>query len=206
MNITRLPHDLASRCLVSSTRPSRLFVFLLSVSTALAAGTSGRAAAPGSAVVRTVALETDGAATPLGIDDPRPRLTWQLDAAARGVVQTAWHVLVATRPELLQPGRADVWDSRARHLAGPVGALRRPRACARARATTGRCVCRATRAAPASGRPPTWFETGQLSAGDWKGEWIAGPERKGPLTERRGPRRRCGDSRRRTSSAVRWAG
>src|SRR4051812_22254485 len=56
-------------------------------------------------------LETDAAAEPLGIDDAAPRLSWSLESARRGVSQTAYRVLVASRLELLREGRADVWDS-----------------------------------------------------------------------------------------------
>ena len=33
---------------------------------------------------------------------------------------------------------------------------------------------------------PAWFETGLLNPGDWHGQWIAGPERRGPLTDAEG--------------------
>ena len=56
-------------------------------------------------------LETDAAATPLGIDDRVPRLSWNVTSERRGVLQTAFRVLVASRPDLAVEGRADVWDS-----------------------------------------------------------------------------------------------
>ena len=33
---------------------------------------------------------------------------------------------------------------------------------------------------------PTWFETALLDAGDWRGRWIAGPERAMALTAAEG--------------------
>src|SRR5258705_7511682 len=56
-------------------------------------------------------LEADAATDPLGIDDPAPRLSWHLESPRRGVMQSAYRILVATRPELLREGRADLWDS-----------------------------------------------------------------------------------------------
>src|ERR1044071_2703998 len=56
-------------------------------------------------------LETDAAAQPLGIDDRAPRFSWALVSGRRGVLQTAYRVLVASKPELAREGRADVWDS-----------------------------------------------------------------------------------------------
>ena len=63
------------------------------------------------AVAGPVELRVDNLKTPLGIDDPAPRFSWQLQDPARGAKQTAYEVQVASRPELLQAGQADVWDS-----------------------------------------------------------------------------------------------
>src|SRR3712207_1922758 len=64
-----------------------------------------------SANVTLTRLETDAAAQPLGIDERAPRFSWALDGRRRGASQTAYRVLVASRPELAREGRADVWDS-----------------------------------------------------------------------------------------------
>jgi alpha-L-rhamnosidase len=58
-----------------------------------------------------VELEVDNLITPLGIDDPAPKFSWQLRDPARGAKQTAYEVLVATREDLLRDGKFDVWDS-----------------------------------------------------------------------------------------------
>lgn len=58
-------------------------------------------------------LRTEYRLNPLGVDAERPRLGWELEAQspARALKQTAYHVLVASQPSLLMPGRADLWDS-----------------------------------------------------------------------------------------------
>ena len=48
---------------------------------------------------------------PLGIESTAPRLSWIIQSPARGERQVAYHVLAATSRELLQPARADLWDS-----------------------------------------------------------------------------------------------
>ena len=63
------------------------------------------------ASLRVERLETDAAATPLGIDDATPRLRWILTSDRRNVMQTSARVLVASKPELAREGKADVWDS-----------------------------------------------------------------------------------------------
>ena len=63
------------------------------------------------AAVGPVHLQVDNLTQPLGIDDATPRFSWELKDAARGARQTKYRVLVATRAELLEDGKADVWDS-----------------------------------------------------------------------------------------------
>src|SRR5690606_4872991 len=48
---------------------------------------------------------------PLGIDKTNPRLGWQIQADERNVVQTAYHVLVASSAEKLAHNIGDLWDS-----------------------------------------------------------------------------------------------
>ena len=48
---------------------------------------------------------------PLGIDEPRPRLSWLLHTRRRGARQVAWRVRVASSLERLQRDDADLWDS-----------------------------------------------------------------------------------------------
>ena len=48
---------------------------------------------------------------PLGIDTPKPRLSWIIESTHRGERQTAYQILVATTPGLLAEGKGNLWDS-----------------------------------------------------------------------------------------------
>ena len=48
---------------------------------------------------------------PLGIDVTQPRLSWEMQDARRGAMQTAYQVLVAASPEKLAADQGDLWDS-----------------------------------------------------------------------------------------------
>ena len=50
---------------------------------------------------------------PQGIDVLQPRLSWILQEAAdaRGLTQSAYHILVASTPEKLAAEQGDLWDS-----------------------------------------------------------------------------------------------
>jgi alpha-L-rhamnosidase len=62
---------------------------------------------------KPVDLRCEYRRNPLGIDVEQPRLAWRLEAApgARGVAQSAYRILAASGPALLEPGKADLWDS-----------------------------------------------------------------------------------------------
>ncbi|MDR1666909.1 MAG: glycoside hydrolase family 78 protein [Bacteroidales bacterium] len=49
---------------------------------------------------------------PQGIDSPSPRLSWEISGSARGIRQTAYHVLVASAQDKLNANEGDLWDSK----------------------------------------------------------------------------------------------
>ena len=149
---------------------------LAAVSWCLSAALASAAAAADRDGVDLVGLTVDAMAEPLGIDNPKPRLAWQLQGTRRGVLQTDYRVRVASRPDWILQGTADLWDSGNVRSADPFavydGRALKPRTryywSVRV-ATTG-----ASRGGSSS---RGWFETALLAPGDWKGAWIAGPER-----------------------------
>jgi alpha-L-rhamnosidase len=130
-------------------------------------------------------LETNAAGEPLGIDTPQPRLRWVLVSERRGVMQTAYRVLVASRPELVQDGKADVWDSGRVASSDPWCVYRGPELRSRTRYYWS-VRASAAAGAEAAWAPVTWFETALFDPGEWKGHWIAGPERTRVLTPAEG--------------------
>ena len=119
----------------------------------------------------------EGFREPLGFHDPTPVLSWNLPAGVRG--QSAYRVVVATRPELL-PDNADLWDSGKvdsdQSTWVPYGG--------KAVASRQRAYWQ-TRFWPVpvnakgkqDGSPSEWsevasFELGLLHNSDWQGQWI----------------------------------
>jgi len=66
---------------------------------------------PPAAGTGSTELRVDDLKTPLGIDDPTPRFSWQLLDPARGAKQNAYEVEVASSADILNGGKGDVWDS-----------------------------------------------------------------------------------------------
>jgi alpha-L-rhamnosidase len=121
-------------------------------------------------------LRWDGHAQPLGFIQFEPLLSWAVSSPERGQRQTAYQVLVATRPERLRVGSADIWDSGKVasseslnvHYGGPT-----PQARQRGYWTV--------RVWGKEGRPsrfaaPSWWELGLLDE-EWEGRWIGRPSR-----------------------------
>jgi alpha-L-rhamnosidase len=117
-------------------------------------------------------LRVDELKTPLGIDDPAPRFSWQLHDPARGAKQTAYELQVASRLELLEPDKADVWDSGRIDSAQSLNVR-----------YTGPALQPSTRyfwrvkVWDAAGKPypesaSSWWETGLLQQENWRGQWI----------------------------------
>ena len=145
-----------------------LWVGLASVSSA-APPAAGSAAAPG---VRVVALRTEYKENPLGIDAPKPRLSWKLQSEGRGVVQSAYELRVARSESALRAGRELVWTpgrvasdaSTQLPYAGPD--LR-----------SGERLYWQVRVWDGSGRAsawsaPAWWEMGLIQPSDWEASWI----------------------------------
>jgi len=122
-------------------------------------------------VLSPAALRVDELVTPLGIDDAQPRFSWQLRDNRQGARQTAYRLLVASRPELLTAGKADVWDS-GRTVSGQSVAVR----------YAGPAIAPSTRYfwkvlvwdqdnEPAPESPVSWWESGLLKQ-EWHAQWI----------------------------------
>jgi alpha-L-rhamnosidase len=59
----------------------------------------------------TTDLKVGHQTAPLGVDDSKPRLSWRMQGEEKGLAQSAYQILVASREDKLAPGKADLWDS-----------------------------------------------------------------------------------------------
>lgn len=66
---------------------------------------------PLSAAIVPTKLLCEYSPSPSGIDVPNPRLSWQVQSSERAQFQSAFHLLVASAPELLTEEKADLWNS-----------------------------------------------------------------------------------------------
>jgi len=120
-----------------------------------------------------VHLRCEYLANPLGIDQPIPRLSWQSDNSERNWKQTAYEILVATTPERLNSGNADVWDSGKIASSNSLGIPYSGSPLeSRHRYHWKVRVWDAT-AQTSESAESAWWEMGLLHPDDWKAKWIA---------------------------------
>lgn len=126
---------------------------------------------PGASPAGVTGLRCEDFVNPMGIDEPRPALSWRLESDRRGERQTARQILVASSEALLRQDRGDLWDSgrvlsdQSQHVIYQ-GALIPPR-------TT---VYWKVRVGDRDGRPSAWSEPATWTTGvrgDWTAGWIA---------------------------------
>lgn len=116
-------------------------------------------------------LRTEYLVNPEVVDTPKPRFSWVLEHTARGQRQTAWQILVSTRPEV---NAGDVWDS------GRVEGSQNTHVAYNGKPLESGCTYywkvrwwdAAGQASPYS--RAARFTMGLLNASDWKGRWIGG--------------------------------
>ncbi|MFZ5829952.1 MAG: family 78 glycoside hydrolase catalytic domain, partial [Planctomycetota bacterium] len=115
---------------------------------------------------------------PLGIDVTEPRLSWELRATnedARGLRQIAYQVQVASSPEVLAAGDADLWESGKVISDETIGIIY----AGEKLASRDRCHWR-VRVWDQDGEPSAWSEPamwtmGLLDPEAWQAQWIADP-------------------------------
>jgi alpha-L-rhamnosidase len=57
-------------------------------------------------------LQIENRASPLGVDNIKPTLSWQLQSGQKNILQAAYQILVSDDENLLQKDRGNIWDSK----------------------------------------------------------------------------------------------
>lgn len=118
-----------------------------------------------------VHLRCDHLENPLGIDSAQPGFSWQSDNTERNWRQSAYRVWVATKPDLLLLGHADIWDSGKQLSSESVGILYGgPKLNPKTRYFWTVRVWDAG-GQPSTLAPPAVWETGLLGR-NWTAKWI----------------------------------
>lgn len=114
------------------------------------------------------ALRCEYMQTPLGLDVQQPRFMWNI-VSSDACTQNAYRIRVASSAELLAQGEADIWDSGRKASDAQIvyyeGGKLQPH-------TRYWWIVETWLDNEQTISQPTWFETGKMSAHDWKASWI----------------------------------
>lgn len=117
-------------------------------------------------------LLCDNRTNPIGLDDPHPRFSWQLEGKDRGIFQTAYEIRAGLDSNAIMKGKGLKWSSgrvnssQSVHVPYAGSAL----------VSDQRCYWQ-VRVWDEKGRLSGWSEVGSwemglLNAEDWKADWI----------------------------------
>ncbi|NWG13062.1 MAG: alpha-L-rhamnosidase N-terminal domain-containing protein [Acidobacteria bacterium] len=154
------------------------FAVLLAVAAA-AAAMAGISLSGQTSAITVQDLTCEYLVNPLGIDTDRPRLSWRLTPGARGRMQSAYQILVASSPENLQENQGDLWNS------GKVNTSQSVLVPYGGRPLNSRMrVWWKVRVWDENGRPsqrsaPARWSMGLLRPTDWQARWIGMPHPEG---------------------------
>jgi alpha-L-rhamnosidase len=116
-------------------------------------------------------LTVEGRDTLLGSDILKPRFSWKTQSGERNLRQTAYQVLVASSPDILQKGTGDLWDSQ---LVETDSSLNIPY---NGKPLTSYQSCYwkvkvVTNAGHEAWSEPAYWSIGLLDTADWQAKWI----------------------------------
>ena len=116
-------------------------------------------------------LRTEQLKNPAGIDVRQPRLSWRIESDEQNVIQTAYHILVASSPELLEQGKGDIWDSGKIESDASQWITYQGKTL-KCNASYYWKVKIDTNKGATNWSAPAFWTTGLFNEADWQGQWI----------------------------------
>ena len=122
--------------------------------------------------VAVTGLKVDNLIEPLGLENRAPRLSWLLTGGPRGLMQTAYRILVASDPARLVTGLADLWDSGRVNSAATFDVRYAGKSLASRQLCHWRIEVRTNHDTWIYSESSQW-EMGLLNPQDWTASWLA---------------------------------
>jgi alpha-L-rhamnosidase len=112
---------------------------------------------------------------PIGIDELEPRLSWIDVSSRRGAMQTAYQIEVASTPQALADGKADLWDSGKVESADSTQIEYKGKPLSAGQGAFWKVVTWDDTGAETTSRSLASWELGLPKADDWRAKWISLP-------------------------------
>ena len=120
---------------------------------------------------KPVQLRCEYLTNPIGIDIPKPNLSWRSDSTERNWKQTAYQIVVASTADQLHSGQADIWDS-GKQSSGESTSIQYKGPALLARRRYFWAVRVWDNSHRMSQSVAAWWEMGLLQPSDWTAQWI----------------------------------
>lgn len=152
--------------MLSRSLPLR-FALVPLLASALAIAVS--AAAPST---KPAMLHCESLREPLGIDTPKPMLSWQLRDSSSGAKQTAYEIFVFSKAPASPTTKSDIWDSGRVRSDNSAGVPYEGPALLPERRYFWRVEVWNKDGKPYPLSDASWWETGLLQQSNWTAQWI----------------------------------
>jgi len=126
----------------------------------------------GYSALQATRLNCEYRVNPVGLDTLQPRLSWVIDSKERGVLQSAYQVLVASSEDKLKHNQGDLWDG------GKVDSGDSTQVAYAGKPLASGLMCFwkvrvwNQRGEVSDWSPPATWTMGPMQPGDWQAEWI----------------------------------
>ncbi len=121
--------------------------------------------------VSVVNLRCEELTDPIGIDKLEPRLSWELESALKGVIQTSYRIIVSSDKTKLDRNEGDIWDSGVTPGSQTFGIKYSGETLLKNRYYYWK-VKSFTNKGDAEWSEPALWQVGLLQFQDWIGQWI----------------------------------
>lgn len=121
--------------------------------------------------VNVTDLRSEYQTNPIGLD-LSPQLSWQLKSEQRGIIQTAYQIIVSSSPEALDADNGDIWDSGKVNSTKAAGILYNGEELTSRQRYHWKVKVWTNNGVVSNWSEPAFFETGLLEQSDWLSGWI----------------------------------
>ncbi|MFW6269140.1 MAG: family 78 glycoside hydrolase catalytic domain [Bacillota bacterium] len=117
---------------------------------------------------------------PLGIDENKPRFSWEVSEVKKGAVQKGYRIIVASSPDLLEQEKGDMWDSGEVKSDKSINITYEGKPLESRGKYYWKVKIWGKEPQAASFSKTNFFEMGLMESENWQAEWITSSE-EGPL-------------------------
>lgn len=121
--------------------------------------------------IQLINLKCEHLQNPIGLDEPRPRFTWQVQSEQPGYLQDAFQLVVGTDEEKVASGTGNVWESGTVNSSTIPAVYNGPDLQPFTRYFWSVRV-KENNSGWSDWSEAAFFETGMMDMANWKGKWI----------------------------------